>query len=136
MRLIITGATASIVLILSLGSLRPVAAAPAELVREYAFFIELNACSDELVFIEGTFLVVTTPNNNGKYTQHAYFHGTGTGFQGNEYVYNDHYKFVTSGTDYEIAYETLLISKGSEPNERFIFYNDNGEVSGEFVCVG
>lgn len=116
----------------------------------------VNTCLDPEEFVTGQLTIRTTVMVSdlrpGGYTvsivDHA--HGTASGDQGNEYVFNDqmHFHTVTAGAEtLTERFRGRLISKGPAPDEviegsHHVTINANGEVTSvktelsEIYCVG
>lgn len=116
-----------------------VVAAPAFVQRVETQGNFTNTCNGELVLAEGTIEDIIKQNENGKYMEHYYIQGTGTGDQGNEYVFTQHQKITLSMDGFaESSSKLLLVSKGSAPNMviNVYFNSETGELTIDTDCTG
>ena len=100
------------------------AAAPVEVTHTQALGGQFNTCNGELVFFEGTALAIDRINSDGSIDSKLFIKGTGTGFQGNEYVLQFHTTLerAPSGLLTLDSERATLVSKGTAPNQIVVFY--------------
>lgn len=115
----------------------PIAASP-EVRREVETSFVINGCDLEEIAIEGTLQVTTRKLKDGSLTASTDFHGTASGSQGNEFIFFERASFSPVQEDHTLAIKTLLVNKGSAPNERIVLYVpvSAGEIQYEVDCSG
>jgi hypothetical protein len=111
---------------------------PAFTQRSFGGEFHVNLCNGELLAGFGFGHSTEKLQNDGTFFIQAIFHGQGVGDQGNEYVINQVVHQVTSPTsELALSFRTLLISKGSAPDEVLIITVDpDGNFSVETDCKG
>ena len=99
---------------------------------------EFNSCNDESVTLDGFIHFVVKEQPNGSFTLQQNGHGVGVGDQGNEYVWNLQDKLTSNNSEFHTRTRTVLVSKGSAPNEQLTFTFDlpPGTVDVDIECRG
>ncbi|MCU1631421.1 MAG: hypothetical protein JWM61_73 [Micrococcaceae bacterium] len=112
-------------------------AASAEVVHGQEFFVEINDCNGDVVDLKGTFHVTFAPQRDGGAVTLFALHAQGVSAQGNLYVMSRTNRVRGDGISHTEKATTLLVSKGSAPNELVKFYYSStpeGEVY-DFMTV-
>jgi hypothetical protein len=114
-------------------------AAPAESERFQTVLFDENTCNGEEILGEGTIHFVFKEQKDGSFLLHANLHGTAVGTQGNEYVLNFTRKdrFISDPAHFTMDFKTVLVSKGSAPNQVANFHLDSDSgVTVDIDCRG
>lgn len=112
-------------------------AAPPESERYQTITGDVNTCNGESVVVNGTAHTATQARNNGTLVYRFTLQGKGVGSRGNEYVFHTSYSITATDSGFNVDERTLLISKGSAPNDSFLLHFDGaGNVTVKTDCRG
>lgn len=116
--------------------LYPVAAqADTTTTHQYILTAPVNTCNGSTTQLEGFQNLTITTHSDGTVVYKNVLHGTGTGSDGNKYVFNLVDTATATGSDLDITEQTVLVSQGSDPNQLTDFHFTTNPYSFEFTAI-